>query len=81
MRKVVQGVVSSAKMAKSLRVEIERRYRHAKYDKIVRGRTICYAHDENQDAKEGDLVEIEECRPMSKLKRWRLVRVVNSAAQ
>lgn len=81
MRKVLRGVVSSARMAKSLRVEIERKYRHTKYDKIVRGRTVVYAHDEEQQAKEGDVVEIEECRPMSRLKRWRLVQVVSSATQ
>lgn len=79
MRKVVSGIVASAKMDKSLRVEVQRAYRHPKYGKIVRGRTVCYAHDENNEAGEGDTVEIEECRPMSKLKHWRLVRVVKKS--
>jgi len=77
MRKRVTGVVKSAKMDKSLRVEIERRYRHAKYGKIVSGKTVCRVHDENNDANENDVVEIVESRPRSKTKRWDLVRVVS----
>lgn len=80
MKKVLQGVVTSDKMDKSLRVEIERRFRHPKYGKIVRSRTVCHAHDEDNAGKAGDVVEIEECRPLSKLKRWKLLRVVNPAA-
>ena len=80
MRKRVIGVVTGDKMNKSLRVEIERRFKHPKYGKYVRGRTICHVHDEGNIAKEGDLVEIVESRPLSKLKRWNLVRVVKSAA-
>ena len=79
MKKTLIGVVTSNKMKKSLRVEIERRFKHPKYGKIVRGRTVCYAHDEDNSAKEGDTVEIVESRPRSKLKRWELVRVVKSA--
>lgn len=79
MKKKLTGIVASSKMDKSLRVEVGRRYRHPKYGKIVRGRTVCYVHDENNDAKEGDTVEIVECRPRSKTKRWELVRVVESA--
>ncbi|MFQ5730627.1 MAG: 30S ribosomal protein S17 [Planctomycetaceae bacterium] len=79
MKKKLTGVVTSSKMDKSLRVEVPRRYRHPMYGKIVRGRTVCYTHDENNDAKEGDTVEIVECRPRSKTKRWELVRVVESA--
>ena len=60
-------------------MEIERLFSHPKYGKIVRGRTICYAHDEENSTKEGDTVEIEESRPLSKLKRWQLVRVVKAA--
>jgi small subunit ribosomal protein S17 len=67
-------------MKKSLRVEIERRYRHAQYGKIVRGRTVCHVHDENSVAHRGDTVEIVESRPHSKTKRWELVRVVKAAA-
>lgn len=76
MKRVLTGIVTSAKAAKTLRVEIERRFRHKKYGKIVRGRTICSVHDEASEASEGDLVEIIECPPRSKTKRWDLVRVV-----
>jgi small subunit ribosomal protein S17 len=79
MKKKLQGVVTSNKMSKSLRVEIPRRYRHPMYGKIVRGRTICYVHDEENQAHEGDVVEIIECRPRSRTKRWELVRIVESA--
>ena len=76
MKKILTGKVASSKAAKTLRVEIERRFRHKKYGKIVRARTVCHVHDEEQVAVEGDLVEIVECPPRSKLKRWGLVRVV-----
>lgn len=76
MKRVLTGTVTSAKAAKTLRVEIERRFRHKKYGKIVRGRTVCHVHDEGSVATEGDLVEIVECPPKSRLKRWDLVRVV-----
>ena len=78
MKKKLIGVVTSNKRDKTLRVEIERRYRHPVYGKIVRGRTICHVHDEENTAKEGDTVEIIESRPRSKTKRWELVRVVES---
>ena len=81
MKKVLQGTVTSAKMNKSLRVEVPRLYKHPKYGKTMHGRTVCYAHDETNQAKEGDLVEIEESRPLSKLKRWMLLRVVRAAGQ
>ncbi len=75
-KKVSVGVVTSDKMAKSRRVEIQRRVRHPLYGKYIRQRTICYVHDENNDSSKGDTVEIIECRPRSKKKRWELVRVV-----
>jgi small subunit ribosomal protein S17 len=80
MKKKLTGVVKGDKNSKSLRVEVERLYRHPKYGKIVRGRTVCHVHDENDAAKAGDVVEIVECRPRSKMKRWELVRIVQSAA-
>jgi small subunit ribosomal protein S17 len=80
MRKVLTGVVTSDKGAKTLKVEISRRFSHPMYGKIVRGRTVCHAHDEQEQAKQGDVVEIVECRPRSKTKRWELVKVVESAA-
>lgn len=75
-RPTKQGVVTSNKMQKSITVSIERLVRHPIYGKFVRRRTKLHAHDENQVAKIGDVVEIEFAKPISKLKRWRLVRVV-----
>ena len=74
-KKVAQGVVTSDKISKTRRVEIPRLVRHPKYGKYLRRRTVCFVHDENNESKHGDTVEIIECRPMSKTKRWRLVRV------
>ena len=79
MKKTLVGVVAKCQ-AKTLRVEIARRMKHPKYGKIIRGRTICHAHDEDGTAKIGDTVEITEAPPRSRLKRWDLVRVVTSAA-
>jgi small subunit ribosomal protein S17 len=70
------GVVTSDKGAKSRRVEIPRLVRHAKYGKILRRKTVCHVHDENNESHRGDTVEIRECPPRSRLKRWELVRVV-----
>ncbi len=81
MRKRLIGIVASDKMNKSRRVEVERVFRHPKYGKTVRRKTVCHVHDETNQAHAGDLVEIVECRPMSKLKRWSLVRVVQAAAR
>lgn len=81
MRKRQIGLVTSDKMNKSRRVEVERVYRHPKYGKTVRARTVCHVHDENNEAHTGDLVEIIESRPLSRLKRWALVRIVQKAAR
>lgn len=81
MKKVLTGTVTSDKCDKTRRVEIERRYRHPMYGKIVRARTVCHVHDENNDSHLGDLIEIVECRPRSKQKRWELVRVVAAAGK
>ena len=78
MKKVLTGTVTSNKANKSLRVEIERKFPHPRYGKIVRARTICHVHDEANTAKEGDVVEIVECRPRSKMKRWELIKVISS---
>lgn len=78
MKRTLIGTVASNKAAKTLRVEIERRFPHKKYGKIVRARTVCHVHDEDEKAGEGDLVEIVEAPPRSKMKRWDLVRVVKS---
>jgi small subunit ribosomal protein S17 len=73
------GVVTSDKMNKTRRVEVERTFKHAKYGKTVRSRTICHIHDEANTSHTGDTVEIVESRPLSKLKRWELVRIVTKA--
>ncbi len=73
---VLVGVVASDKSPKSRRVEIDRIVRHPKYGKFVRGRTVCHVHDENNESAVGDTVEIVECRPLSRTKRWKLLRVV-----
>lgn len=75
-RRILVGVVTSDKTAKTRRVEIERLVRHPRYSKIIRKKTVCHTHDENNESRVGDKVEIEESRPLSKLKRWNLVRVV-----
>ena len=75
-KKVATGVVTSDKMTKTRRVEIPRMVKHPKYGKYVRSRTICYVHDENEDSRVGDTVEIIESRPRSKKKRWDLQKVV-----
>jgi small subunit ribosomal protein S17 len=79
-RRVVQGIVTRDKMLKTRRVEIERLVKHPKYGKYVKRRTICYAHDEKNESHLGDKVEIIESRPLSKLKRWELVKVITRAA-
>lgn len=79
MKRTLVGTVASDKACKTLRVEIQRRFRHRKYGKIVRGRTVCHVHDENEEAAVGDLVEIVEAPPRSKTKRWDLVRVVRES--
>ena len=79
MRTRLTGIVASAKAAKTLRVEVMRTYQHPVVGKYVKARTVCHVHDENGDAGEGDTVEIEESRPISKLKRWKLVRVVTKS--
>jgi small subunit ribosomal protein S17 len=75
------GPVVSAKMAKTIVVEVTRRVPHAGYKRIVTKRKKFYAHDEQGVAKVGDVVRIVECRPMSKLKRWRLGEVIRQAVQ
>ncbi|TWT83689.1 30S ribosomal protein S17 [Planctomycetes bacterium CA13] len=75
-KRVVSGVVTSDKMSKTRRVEINRVVKHPKYKKYVRRRTVCHMHDENNESSQGDRVELIESEPLSKLKRWRLVRVL-----
>jgi small subunit ribosomal protein S17 len=80
-RKERMGRVISNKMAKTIIVEVERRFPHAKYKKVVTAHARFYAHDEKGEAKPGDLVLIHETRPLSKLKRWRLGRIVERSRE
>lgn len=74
------GVVSSDAREKSRRVVVEFLSRHPKYGKYVKNRSILHVHDEANESRAGDLVEVEACRPVSKSKCWRLVRVVSRSA-
>jgi len=78
-RKQRVGEVVSNKMAKTIVVRVERRFPHPQYKKIVTAYKKFYAHDEKAEAKVGDTVRIEESRPISKLKCWKLVEVVDRA--
>ena len=78
-KRVLQGIVTRDKTAKTRRVEVARLVRHPKYGKFIKQRTICYVHDENNESHLGDLVEIIESRPLSRTKRWALVRIVTKA--
>ncbi|HEY0456440.1 MAG TPA: 30S ribosomal protein S17 [Verrucomicrobiae bacterium] len=75
-RKERVGEVLSSKMAKTIVVRVERRFPHPEFKKVVTQYKKFYAHDEKGEAKPGDRVRIEETRPLSKTKRWRLVEVV-----
>jgi small subunit ribosomal protein S17 len=80
-RKVVRGQVTSNKMQKTLVVVVQRKVRHPLYEKFVSKTTKLYAHDENNEGRVGDIVEVMQTRPLSALKRWRLVRVVQRAPE
>ena len=80
VRKVMRGMVMSCKMDKTIVVQVNRKVRHPLYEKFVSKRTKLYAHDEKSEAADGDIVEITQTRPLSKLKRWRLVRIVQKAS-
>ncbi len=81
LRKHVEGVVKSALMEKTISVVVERRMKHPKYGKYLKKRSVFKAHDENNEAKRGDRVELVSTRPMSKSKHWRLTKVVEKAPQ
>lgn len=78
-RKVFVGVVVSDKMDKTVVVAVDRLARHPLYKKVVRRTSKFYAHDEHNECRVGDIVEIMETRPLSKLKRWRVVRIIQRA--
>ena len=79
VRKVREGVVTSAGMDKSIVVTVVERVRHAKYNKFVLRTKKLYAHDEANDAGVGDKVRVMETRPLSKTKRWRVVEILERA--
>ena len=79
VQRSVQGNVLSAKADKSITVLIERQVKHPLYKKIIRRSTKLHAHDEQNECSEGDTVIIQECRPLSKTKSWRLVEIINRA--
>jgi small subunit ribosomal protein S17 len=74
--RTVTGKVVSDKMDKTIVVQVERSVRHPKYEKIIRKRTKLHAHDEKSEAKVGQMVKIQECRPVSKTKTWKLVEIL-----
>jgi small subunit ribosomal protein S17 len=78
-KKQLIGLVASDKMAKTVVVEVTRRMRHPVYHKYVQSRQRYKAHDENNEAKVGDRVLIEECRPLSRDKRWRVREILERA--
>lgn len=78
-RKERVGVVTSAKMDKTITVEVRRTMQHPMYNKYIERSTKFLAHDEEEDAGEGDMVRIAETRPLSKRKRWRLAEVIERA--
>src|SRR5882757_1144228 len=79
--RTVVGVVASDKGDKTIKVVVNYQMRHEKYGKYLKRRTVLHAHDEKNEAKEGDRVELAECRPLSKTKHHRLLRIVERAPE
>jgi small subunit ribosomal protein S17 len=75
------GMVSSAARNKTIAVTVDYLVRHPKYGKFLKRNTVLHAHDEKGEAKKGDIVEVAECRPLSKTKRWRLIRIITRAPE
>ena len=80
-QRTIEGRVVSNKMQKTVTVLLERQVQHPLYGKIIRRSTKVHAHDEKGECKEGDMVRIAECAPLSKTKNWRVVEIVTRAAQ
>ena len=74
--RTVSGRVVSNKMDKTITVMLERKVKHPLYGKFIRRSTKVHAHDESNECNEGDMVVVEQCRPISKSKSWRLVKIV-----
>ena len=79
--RTLEGVVASDKGHKTIKVVVNYQTRHPKYGKFLKRRTVLHAHDETNQAREGDTVEIAECRPLSKTKHHRLLRIVQKAPE
>src|SRR6266545_7050849 len=79
--RTIQGVVASDKGGKTIKVIVAYQTRHEKYGKYLKRRTVLHAHDEKNEAHEGDTVELAECRPLSKTKHHRLIRIVQKAPE
>ena len=79
--RTLQGRVISDRMDKTITVLVERQVQHPIYGKFIRRSTKVHAHDENNECRAGDMVVVEQCRPLSKTKTWRLVRVVERAGE
>lgn len=79
--RTIQGVVASDKGDKTIKVVVNYQTKHPKYGKYLKRRTVLHAHDEANEAREGDTVEIAECRPLSKTKHHRLLRIVSQAPE
>lgn len=79
--RTVQGIVASDKGDKTIKVVVNYQMKHPKYGKYLKRRTVLHAHDEKNEAREGDTVEIAECRPLSKTKHHRLVRIIEKAPE
>lgn len=79
--RTVEGRVVSDKMNKTVTILVERKVKHALYGKYIRRSTKLHAHDEENVCREGDLVRVTECRPLSKTKNWRVVEVVTRASE
>ena len=79
LQRTLTGTVTSDKMQKSITVLIERRVKHPKYGKFINRSTKLHVHDENNECGMGDVVIVEQCRPISKTKAWRLVKIIDKA--
>ena len=79
--RTIQGVVASDKGNKTIKVVVNYQMRHEKYGKYLKRRTVLHAHDERNEAKEGDTVQIAECRPLSRTKHHRLLKIVQKAPE
>jgi len=80
-KRTLQGVVTSSAGDKSATIMIERRIKHPLYGKIIKRSTKLHVHDEANECNKGDTILIEECRPMSKTKSWKLVKIVEKASE